>query len=70
MLDVVRGIGFGVLLFLTHWVLSAHGVMARWIELDPLPFGAGLIAVMLVAFLVSHLESLTRSLFLSLPRPH
>ena len=29
--DILAGISFGSLLFATHWVLTSHGVMARFV---------------------------------------
>jgi hypothetical protein len=39
--NIRMGVGMGLLVFLSHWILTAHGVIARWIDVDPFPAGIG-----------------------------
>jgi hypothetical protein len=43
-LALISGIGFGALFFLSHLILTEHGVLARWLGHDPFPVGACVIA--------------------------
>jgi len=51
--DCRLGIGFGSLLFLSHWILTAHGIFARWIDLDPFVIGILMMLSMVVGILVN-----------------
>lgn len=46
------GIGFGTLLFLTHVLITCHGVLARNLDLHPFPYGIGSIVAMFIGFLL------------------
>jgi hypothetical protein len=46
--SAAAGAGFGALFFLSHAVLTEHGVVARWIGYDP--FAIGLFIVSAAAF--------------------
>eukprot|EP01112_Ceratiomyxa_fruticulosa_P015782 TRINITY_DN4691_c0_g2_i1.p1 TRINITY_DN4691_c0_g2~~TRINITY_DN4691_c0_g2_i1.p1 ORF type:complete len:702 (-),score=106.65 TRINITY_DN4691_c0_g2_i1:3-2108(-) len=35
----LNGMGLGTLIFLTQTMFSAHGVLPRWLEIDPFPYG-------------------------------
>jgi endonuclease/exonuclease/phosphatase family metal-dependent hydrolase len=52
MLSIQCGFGFGTLLFLTHFLMSCHGVLARNLDLHPFPYGIGSILAMVIGFLL------------------
>lgn len=54
-----------MLLHLTHWVLTTHGVVARWIELDPFPVGIGFFLAFAFGLLLASDNSITRCAHLS-----
>ncbi|MFX0210405.1 MAG: endonuclease/exonuclease/phosphatase family protein [Candidatus Hodarchaeota archaeon] len=37
---IFSSLGFGSVLFLTHWLFSGYGVIPRWVSMSPFPWGA------------------------------
>ena len=47
----ITGIGFGVLLFFTHWLFSSYGVIPRWSSLDPEKTGIFVVTGLIIGFI-------------------
>eukprot|EP01125_Pyxidicula_operculata_P001656 TRINITY_DN11494_c0_g1_i1.p1 TRINITY_DN11494_c0_g1~~TRINITY_DN11494_c0_g1_i1.p1 ORF type:complete len:669 (-),score=171.48 TRINITY_DN11494_c0_g1_i1:157-2163(-) len=58
--DLKLGVGFGALLFLTHWLLTSHSVIPRWIDLDPFVYGIGYLVAFVVGIFLNSYPSFVR----------
>eukprot|EP01128_Nolandella_sp_AFSM9_P001353 TRINITY_DN1147_c0_g1_i1.p1 TRINITY_DN1147_c0_g1~~TRINITY_DN1147_c0_g1_i1.p1 ORF type:complete len:673 (-),score=139.06 TRINITY_DN1147_c0_g1_i1:162-2135(-) len=59
--SAMYGAGFGILLFVTHWFCTTHGVFARWRELDPFLFGMVMIPTFFLGLFIGQDTRITRS---------
>lgn len=61
-LDTIRfGLGFGALYFVTHWILTSHGLIARWIGVDPFYYGIAMMFSFAGGMCLWHHEAFVRS---------
>lgn len=51
--DIAIGAGFGGFLMLNVFYLTEHGVIARWDEVHPFPFGLGVMAAFIAGIFLS-----------------
>jgi len=57
------GVGFGTLVFLTHWLCTSHGVIARWIGIEPFPSGVGIVASIALGVYLNNYPNFVRSIW-------